>query len=88
MLAFYVAERLTCLHSRDTVQITLVMKHDVQEGAVHPQCAIVVDKAQLSELVHKEIDAGPGRADHLSEHVLTHVREGRLRFTLPSKIRQ
>ena len=66
----------------------LVMKHDVEEGTVHPQCAVVVDKAELPEFVHKEIDARPRRPDHVSEHVLTHVWEGRLRFPLLPKIRQ
>ena len=65
----------------------LVVEHDVEEGTVHTQYPIIVHEAQLSELVHKEIDAGTGRADHVREHVLIHVGEGELRFPFLAKIR-
>jgi hypothetical protein len=34
------------------------VEDDIQEGAVHPQCAIVINEAQFSELIHEETDAG------------------------------
>ncbi len=49
---------------------------------MHGQAAIVLDKAQFTELVHKETHAGPRRTDHLSQRFLTDLRQGRLRLAL------
>ncbi len=42
---------------------------------------VVVNEAHLPEPVHKEIDAGARRANHLSQHLLTHFRNN---LVLPS----
>jgi hypothetical protein len=63
--------------------MVLVVEDYIQEGIVHTQCAVILDKAQLSELVHKEIDPGPRRADH----VLAHMGDGYVQFIFLSKIR-
>ena len=34
------------------------MEDDIEEGAVHVQLAIVVDEAQLPELIHEVTDTG------------------------------
>ena len=51
-----------------------VVQDDVEEGAVDAQVAIVVDEAQLSELIQKEIHPRARRADHLGERLLTDLR--------------
>lgn len=54
------------------------MEDDIEEGAVHVQPAVVLNVAQLAELVEKETDAGAGGADHLGERFLTNLRNDRL----------
>ena len=39
------------------------------------QPTIVLDKAELPELVHKEADAGPGRPYHFRERPLAYFRD-------------
>ena len=59
------------------------MEDDIEEGAVHMDSAnIVVQEAQLPELIHEETYPGAGGADHFSEYFLTDLRDDRLR--LPS----
>ena len=56
---------------------TLVVEHDIEEGAMHVETAIaaqptfVINKPQLAKLIHKETDARAGRADHLGQRFLT-----------------
>ena len=64
------------------------MKYHVQEGAVHMQCAVVVQEAQLPEFVHKVIDARPRRTDHFSKEVLIHMGEGELLLPFLAEVRQ
>jgi hypothetical protein len=59
---------------------TLIVEDDIEEGAVHVQPAVVVNKAQSAELIHEETDAGARGADHLGEHFLTDLRDHRLRL--------
>ena len=35
-----------------------MVQDDIEEGVVHAQGAVVVNKAQLAEPIHKETDAG------------------------------
>jgi hypothetical protein len=44
--------------------------------------AIVIDQAELAEIVHKEAHAGPGHADHFRERLLTESdwNDGRVTF--------
>lgn len=44
------------------------------------QGAVVFDKAQLAEAVHKKTDARPRRADHLRQRLLADLRDYRLRL--------
>jgi hypothetical protein len=52
------------------------------------QPTVVVNEAELSELVHEDADTGPRRPNHLREHRLTDFRGDALRRTLFAKIRQ
>ena len=38
------------------------------------KAAVVLNEAQLAELVHEETDSGPGGADHLGQGFLTDLR--------------
>ena len=51
-----------------------VVEDDVEEGTVDAQTAIIVDEAQLAELIQKEIHPGPRGADHLGQRFLTDLR--------------
>lgn len=41
------------------------MKDDVEEGTMHGELAIALDKARLAELVHEETHARPRSTYHL-----------------------
>jgi hypothetical protein len=58
-----------------------VVEDDGEKGTMDAQATIVVDEAQLSELIQKEIHPGPCGADHLGERFLTDPRNYRLRFS-------
>jgi hypothetical protein len=47
-----------------------VAQHDAQEGAVDLEPAVVLDEAELPELVHEEVHPGPRRPDHLGQRLL------------------
>src|SRR5680860_140576 len=64
----------------------LILEDDIEEGAVHVQPAVVLNEAQVAELVQKETDAGARRADHLSQRVLTDLPNDRLRLAFFPKI--
>ena len=62
----------------------LVVKDDREERALHPDvAAVVLDEAEIAELVHEEIDARPGRADNLRERFLRHLRDRQRLIPLP-----
>ena len=52
-----------------------------QTAAILPSLCSVVYVAELAELVHEEIHAGPCRADARGQDVLTDPRNDRLRFS-------
>jgi hypothetical protein len=54
------------------------VQEDVEEGTVDAQVAIVVDEAQLAELIQKKTHPGPRRANHLGQRLLTDLRNHRL----------
>src|SRR6185503_19216324 len=56
----------------------LPMQEDIEEGAVNVQAAVVLDEAELPELVHESADPRPGGADHLGQHFLADLRNHRL----------
>src|SRR5438874_5929181 len=43
----------------------LVVKNDIQEGAVNSQSAVVLNESELAEAIHEKADSGSGCADHL-----------------------
>ena len=54
-----------------------VAEDDIRQGAVYLQSIqfnVVVDEAQVAELVHEKADAGARRADHLRQRVLADLR--------------
>jgi hypothetical protein len=55
---------------------------------VYLQPTIVLDKAELPELVHKEADAGPGRPYHFRERPLAYFRDDGFRPSLFAEVRQ
>ena len=67
---------------------TLVVQDDTEEGAVHLQSAVVLNEAQLPELIQKETDAGARGADHFRQHFLTDLRNDRLRLAFFPKVGQ
>ncbi len=52
----------------------LVVQGHVNEGIVNFQSAVVVNKAQLPELIHKLIDVRPRRAHHLRQGFVAYLR--------------
>jgi hypothetical protein len=50
--------------------------------------AVVVDEAQLAELVHEMAHARAGRSDHLSERLLTDLRNDGLWPPFLAEVRQ
>ena len=56
-----------------------VVYDDGQEGRIDREAAVkaavVVDEAQLLELVHEEVHAGPRRPDHVGKCLLRHSRQ-------------
>src|SRR3989442_3194943 len=51
-----------------------IAEDDVEQRAVDLQPAVILDEAQLPELVHEEADARAGRADHLRQRFLADLR--------------
>jgi hypothetical protein len=47
----------------------LLMEHDAKQRTVNFQPAVIVNKAQLSESIHKKVNSSPGRT-HLQHRAL------------------
>lgn len=60
----------------------LIAEDDIEQEARHRQAAVVLDKSQLAELVHRKPHAGPCRTDYLGQRFLTIIGQGRLRLVL------
>jgi hypothetical protein len=60
----------------------LVVKDDIQEGAMNLQAAVVANEAQLPKLVHEETHPGPRRPDHLGQGFLTDPRNDGLMLSV------
>jgi hypothetical protein len=66
----------------------LVMQNHIEQGAVHAQSAVVLDKAELSEFIEKETDARTRGADHFGQRFLTDFGNGGLRLLVFAEMRQ
>src|SRR5580692_10685615 len=53
--------------SNSALDARLVVEDQVQQRGVDLDAAIVLDQAELAELVHEEADARARRADHLGQ---------------------
>ena len=53
---------------------------------MNPHAAVVVDKAQLAELVHEVADSRSSRADHARQRFLADFRNHRLPPTILAKV--
>jgi hypothetical protein len=56
------------------------MQNYIEQGTVHAQLAVVLNKAELPKLIEKETDARPRGADHFGQHFLTDLGNGGLRL--------
>ena len=56
------------------------MKDHIQEGTVYVDATVVVQEAQLPELVHEVTHPGAGGANHFGQHFLTDLRNDDLRL--------
>ena len=60
---------------------SLIVEDDTEEGAVDVNpVSIVVQEAELPELVHEVTHPGAGGANHFGEYFLTDLRDDHLRF--------
>jgi len=59
---------------------SLLVQDNTQEGIVDVDLAVVLDEAQLPELVHEKIDPWACRADHLRQHFLRYFGKDLLRL--------
>src|SRR5579863_5151712 len=66
----------------------LIVENDVEERAMDVEAAVVLDKAQLSEFVHKVTHPGAGGANHSGQSFLAELRDQGLRFRFLAKVRQ
>src|SRR5947209_16391176 len=57
----------------------LIPQYDAQQRIVDLEVAVIVDEAQLPELVHEGVYPGPGRADNFRQRLLADLRGDRLR---------
>src|SRR4029077_16018155 len=64
----------------------LMGEDDVEQRAVDLQPAVVLDEAQLAELVHEEADPRAGGADHLRQRFLADLRDDGFRPPLLAEV--
>ena len=64
----------------------LVAQDHAQKRTVDFQPIVVVDEAELPELVHEEAHSGPCRSDHFSQSFLADLRNHWLRFPVLAAI--
>lgn len=57
-----------------TQQEELVEQDDIEEGTANAQSAVVIDEAQLPELIQKETDSWSRGADHIGQSLLADLR--------------
>ena len=54
------------------------MQDHIEQGTVHAQPAVVLNKAELPKLIEKETDARTRGADHFGQRFLTDLCNGGL----------
>ncbi len=54
--------------------IWLLVQNHGQQRVMDFETAVVINEAQVAKLIHEMAHARPGRADHLSECLLTDLR--------------
>jgi hypothetical protein len=64
------------------------MQHGVEQRTVDFDVAVVVDQAELAELVHELTDARPCGANHLRQCLLADIRGDWLRRAFLAEMRQ
>src|SRR6476469_9964202 len=66
----------------------LIVQDHAEEGSIDFEIAVVIDEAEISELVHEEIDARTGRPDHFCQGLLGDLGDALLRSLLIAVPRQ
>src|ERR1035441_5619382 len=77
-------------HKRSTCRVSprgLIVKNHIQKRLMHPDAAVVFDKAVRSKLVHEVAYTGARGADHLGERLLADRRDERFGFAWLAKLR-
>src|SRR6266481_5486398 len=64
------------------------VQEEIDEGAMDVQTAVVLDEAQLPELVHETTDPRARAADHFRQRFLTYPGKDRLGFSFLSEMGQ
>jgi len=72
--------------SRSSLVWQSIVEHNIQEGLVNMDSAIIADVAELAEIVHKLADSGASGANHLGKLLLGHGRNHGLRFSGLTKL--
>jgi hypothetical protein len=62
------------------------MKDYIQERTVDLEFAVVFNKPQLAEAIHKEADPRAGCAHHLRQYFLRYFGNHRFRYTFLAKV--
>ena len=76
-------------HKRSTCRVLpggLIVKNHIQKRLVHPDAAVVFNKAVLSKLVHEVAYPGARGADHLGERLLGDLWDERFGFAWLAKL--
>src|SRR5512147_3150490 len=63
-----------------------VVNNDVQERGMNLQSAVVLDEAELAELVHEEVDARARRPDARREDILVDDRNDGFQLSLLAEV--
>src|SRR3990170_2415024 len=66
----------------------LVVEDDIEERTVHSQRTIILNEAQLPELVHEETPPRPRRPDHVRQQFLTDLGDDKLSLILLAHVSQ
>jgi len=64
------------------------VEHDVEQRTVNFQAAVILNKAELSEPIHKEVNSRSGGADHFCQGFLAYFRNYVLRSSFFAKAGQ